>query len=159
MKNLVRKHLEMIAGIQHVVHPGNRYSGYDSLLLDVGIDFPDPTRDTQGTRGECYVNAFNDMLVNPNLVYVEGYALMIIPMLHAWCVDIETGETIDPTWGTDGGQYLGIPFKRKYVIQSATKSGCYGVLDQWEERWPILRDDPEEYVHPNFMPASAEAAT
>ena len=89
------------------------------------------------------------------LVYVEGYVLTpkFLPILHAWNTD-ESGCafdcTLDPATG-EASEYFGVAFQTDYVTrtkEARTKKagrGCYGVLDNWQEAYPLLKDD-EPYV-------------
>lgn len=94
-----------------------------------------------GEPKNCYGNAAQAALSFPELTYVEGYATGIIPVEHAWCVD-ESGKVVDTTWD-DSQQcaYYGVPFRtdwlRKFLIEKTT----YGVIDDWERGYPLLRGD------------------
>ncbi len=98
--------------------------------------------------GQCFKNAFELMGKDVPMkypVYVEGYATFLnvgFPMLHAWCVS-EDGWVLDPTWSL-GMEYFGIAFNPKYVIKTCMKRKCYGIIDNWEERWPLLTGKHKE---------------
>lgn len=79
------------------------------------------------------------MLRRPDLVYVEGYAAGIIPVLHAWCVDSD-GKVVDPTWDDGiGTEYFGVPFNRAFVMTAVVDKGSYGLIDDMNGRWSLLR--------------------
>lgn len=71
------------------------------------------------TPKHCFDNALRLSRRRRGFRYVEGYALGVIPVHHAWCVDPE-GYVIDPTWasitpdmvdGNDiGTSYFGVVF-------------------------------------------------
>lgn len=95
-------------------------------------------------------------------IYCEGYAAGIIPTAHAWLVDLE-GNVIDPTWcqgGSDliglGKEYFGIAFKAAYVAEALVKQKTYGLIDAWEDDWPLLSAPVDEWMHPiNLKPVPA----
>jgi len=78
---------------------------------------------------QCYKNATWMAITNRNLIYCEGYALNLIPVLHAWCMD-ESGAVVDPTWGV-GRAYMGVAFKTSFVQQQMQVTKTYGLLE-----WP-----------------------
>jgi len=86
----------------------------------------------------CYANAYRLAEQHPaELTYAEGYALgCVIPTPHAWCVD-RTGLVVDPTWQSGNG-YIGVPLNNKYVNRTIMARGQYGVIDNWEEHYPLL---------------------
>ena len=95
----------------------------------------------RGKLKECFTNAFFlAQRWQDELTYVEGYALSIIPILHAWCVD-NKGNVIDNTWEEPGHSYFGVPFKWQYVFDTVLKKGTYGVIDNFEQRFPLLKGD------------------
>jgi hypothetical protein len=97
-------------------------------------------------------------LANPELIYVEGYALGVIPVEHAWCSDAN-GNVIDNTWiKRPGADYFGVPIKTQYATRAVIMSGHYGVIDDWEHQWPILRAKPEKFLRPLSIPTNLETA-
>ena len=46
---------------------------------------------------ECYNNCAKIAMADDRYQYVEGYAMSIIVVEHAWLVN-ENGEIVDPTW-------------------------------------------------------------
>ena len=73
---------------------------------------------------ECFYNAFVTTLDHPHLAYAEGFAMSApipLPVNHAWCMDTNTGQVVDPTWVnfTKAGPtaYLGLTFSRAFMSQ------------------------------------------
>ena len=145
--NEMKAHLKIIASMSGSKPEGWRYGGMHDLILKVGTEYVPPAYGDPGVMKECYRNAYLKMLDSSEIVYVEGYAVnTTIPVLHAWNWNSRTGETIDPTWGT-GTAYLGIPFDRKYVLDTIVESERYGMIDKWEEDFPILWQKPAEFLY------------
>ena len=80
----------------------------------------------------------------PNdLTYAEGFAASLFEGqirphfgLHAWAVTRE-GEAIDPTW-PHGVEYFGVVFDLDYVLKTVTRREEYGVIDNYQEDFPLL---------------------
>ncbi|OKH25043.1 hypothetical protein [Chroogloeocystis siderophila] len=55
---------------------------------------------------------------------------MPIALSHAWLVN-DNMEVIDPTWveETSDFAYFGVVFNKKFVMETAAKTKCYGILD------------------------------
>lgn len=92
------------------------------------------------TKKECFRNAFELALMNDNLVYCEGYAVDILPLHHAWCVEKDTGKVVDPTWNNpESCIYFGVPFKLEFARHTVVSNEIYGVLDgYWNHEFPLL---------------------
>lgn len=128
--------------------------GFDSipdLLLRHGHLFtkapddhmPDALR---GAMQQCFYNSVMAAAARPDrLVYCEGIAFSgIIPVDHAWVLDLETGMAWDPTWSEkhmgprmQSTCYVGLPFRLELVLERAER-GNWCMLDDWHEHWPIL---------------------
>lgn len=117
-----------------------------------GNELPEGVR--LGKMGYCFENAAKLATQQSAYTYCEGYAMGIIPVLHAWCVDAN-GDVVDPTWNRGprdriGMHYFGIAFTTKYLIHHLCEYEKYGLIDSWEHRWPLLRDKAENFIHPKF---------
>jgi len=56
---------------------------------------------------------------------------MPIILSHAWLVN-DNMEVIDPTWVEEMSvevAYFGVVFTKKFVMETAAKTKCYGILD------------------------------
>ena len=130
----------------------NGYYNIPHFVLDNGIGLDVPEEDTHalGTIKECFCNAFDLVQRNPELIYVEGYAAGIIPVHHAWCIDPD-GKVIEVTWTDDHRlAYYGIPMDFDYVKRAVFRKQTYGVIDDWNNRWPIFSDDKSKWIHERF---------
>jgi hypothetical protein len=96
----------------------------------------------------CYHNAGVIVLDNPaRYAYVEGIAMsgdFGLPVDHAWAVDRQTGVVVDPTWPERPAEnavraYFGVPFRTDYLACILATTDRVGLIDHWEDRWPILR--------------------
>lgn len=97
-----------------------------------------PRKVKRGPMKQCFMNSFKYATSGRAVTYVEGYALGLIPTLHAWCVDTE-GRVIETTWERQDGIYFGVPFNIEYVLKRVVATGCYvSMLDNYTERWPLL---------------------
>ena len=110
----------------------------------------------RGRLKMCFQNATHLALSDrERYVYCEGYAvrpsLGVTVGLHAWVLDCDEGwQVIDPTWrDTAGSAYLGIPFAPAYLCDQLMDNKVYGLIDVWPSRYPVLRLDPTEYLHPD----------
>lgn len=124
--------------------PGYVYNSMEHYVLTHGQLFerrPLPRRYKRMPMGHCFRNAF--MLASDHrdeLRYVEGYALSVIPMHHAWCVD-GFGIVVDPTWEDDHGEdYHGVIFDFATVKKAMLGSGS--VLNDFKRDHPLLKGRP-----------------
>lgn len=135
-----------VAAIGQTHHQIEGYSCLQDFVLRHGQAMGDSTKSRvkRGRMGYCYANASRLAMRNPEYIYCEGYAAVVFPVMHGWCVNRD-GQVVDPTWGEDGVDYFGIPIKRKYLMRALAIQGSYGLIDQWTLRWPMLREKPEEW--------------
>lgn len=143
LENMVELHQSMRSG---KLPRGYRYLCMEEYILregrpmEVGVW---PKWMKRGRLKECYRNAFNLML-HFGYTYCEGYAVSMIPTMHAWCLD-KDGKVIDPTWrdkgkwGRQGKEYYGITFDCAQVVEITTRRRCYGLIDDWQNGWPLLK--------------------
>lgn len=133
------------------------YFGCADFILQHGVPFEAvnlPDMYELGEKKQCFANAASAALHHLELIYCEGYACGVIPVHHAWCIDCETRETVDLTW--DRGHafgYYGIPMNIEYVMKAVNEKGTYGVIDDWKNEWPMLKDDRSQWIHPSFCQA------
>lgn len=150
-ENEVMTYLSNVRAIQRQA-TGNefRYGSVEDLLLREGINMPYqalPETIRHGAPRFCFHNARKLVCdFHPRYLYVEGYACGIVPVLHAWCYDLETGCAVDPTWEQETCQlYVGVPILTRYLIEHDLKSKHASILDDWKAGWPLLRMDPAEW--------------
>lgn len=137
-----------------------KYLSMGEFVLTHGRRFtPQPTLPAGikcGKLRQCFKNAANIAIERDDLIYCEGYAAGIIPVMHAWLVDVD-GNVIDPTWCRKVGkvdfmgvEYFGIPISQKYLTMSLLDNEKYALIDAWEAGYPMLKDEPEMFMHPSF---------
>jgi len=93
----------------------------------------------------------------PQLSYCEGFAIdddIPIAVSHAWLVN-DAFEVIDPTWVGKkfiDCAYFGVVFNREFVIDFATRTKVYGILDSdYLNDHQLLREGfPEGALHTKF---------
>ncbi len=125
-----------------------------SFVLEHGMQFPTmaPKQPKLGRLKACYKNAAQLAMNSKDVIYVEGFAAGIIPVMHAWCIDLE-GRVLEPTW-THALQakrdYFGIPFNLQFLMRQLAVQEYYGLLDQPRHGWPVQSSPREEWIHPNY---------
>jgi hypothetical protein len=135
----------------------SRRGGFMSLehfVLQRGAVMAPPTvkapREIRGPRRECFRNAAL-AAHEGEYIYCEGYATTWecspVPIFHAWLVDLR-GRTIDPTWDMGGSEYIGVPFLPGYLRKRLRAQEYYGLIDNPEQKFPVLRAHLREYLHP-----------
>lgn len=161
MKSYIREYLKAEVKLMRKAHHGKAFMGgwYTTghFILKNGRLWPNivaplPEGVEHGRMKECFRNAANLALgfYRNEYIYCEGYAISIIPVMHAWCVDLQ-GNVIDPTWNNGtavGSEYYGIAIKAMYLQERLVKQKHYGLIDAWVERWPMLTDKPDDWRHP-----------
>lgn len=114
--------------------PGGFYE-FLQMYASLKDGSPLPEGMARGERGHCYANATHLAADIDGLLYCEGIATSArvgIPMEHAWCLHVDSGRVIDPTWDEpEGGKYYGVAFERTFVVRFTMRTGVYGLLG-WE---------------------------
>jgi hypothetical protein len=108
----------------------------------------------------CFMNATHLMQEDESLTYVEGYAARFFPTIHAWCVTPD-GIVVDLTWpDPQNSHYFGVPFQREFVRATICKREYYGVLDNPQQDWPLIRGvcRPEKFLHHIAATATTKGA-
>jgi hypothetical protein len=101
----------------------------------------------------CFYNALRVMLADGtgSLHYVEGY--MSHGIHHAWLAI--GNKAIDVTMPPDPKrEYVGVRFRKEYVLRMKGRRACVALLDDWKVGWPVLRDPSGDWR----MPAQASSA-
>jgi len=96
------------------------YKGPADLLLREGKMFTNGGGVTRWERSElntCFRNAALYAMLN-RMQYVEGYAVGIKPVHHAWCID-NAGMVREVTWDFLGPAYYGVQFKPALVTKGS----------------------------------------
>ena len=126
------------------------------FLLERGQDFeftPLPEGVPYETPQQCFANSYHCVEDDPErFVYCEGVGHAFLVTDHAWVWDREYKRVLDLTWRHDWEHpplaYMGIPLKWEYAERINRERQFYGVLDNWQDKWPILALDPSEYLEP-----------
>jgi hypothetical protein len=135
--NESRHYIEMCQSLAR--HPNSTYA----YLLDHGQEWGPviaPADVKPGPPKHCYQNSYRLAAHHPGrFFYVEGYALGVIPVPHAWCVD-RAGRVIDCTWEPleIGADYFGVKFHMPTLHAVQRITGSYSVLAHWEH-WNDIR--------------------
>ncbi|MGN6556067.1 MAG: hypothetical protein ACTHLW_20350 [Verrucomicrobiota bacterium] len=151
--------------------PRNGWRSISEFVLNHGRHWKPralPDEIKPGKMRECFKNAADLALGfhRNNYIYCEGYALSIIPVMHAWCVDLE-GNVIDPTWTPrtgamidTGREYFGVAIKSAYLSEALLKQKYYGLIDAWQSKWPLLTAPVADWKHPvnSFVNQSLKGA-
>lgn len=95
------------------------------LVYENGRTWKTSIHEHTSPMGECYKNA-HLLSLSMGWTYCEGWAMSVIPMKHAWCVN-DKQEVVDPTW-TDGTDYCGVGFPPSIMHKFTDKTGLYGIL-------------------------------
>lgn len=117
------------------------YAGIEDFVLAEGRTWPPhplPRHIKRGAARQCFLNAYKAAQRHRELRYVEGYALAMIPVLHAWCVDSED-RVVEVTWEEPGAAYVGVAFTLAEVRALHQHSDYVSMLDDWDRGYPLLR--------------------
>lgn len=122
-------------------------------------------------QGYCFANAATLVASDTTgeITYVEGFAMGIIPVHHAWA--IISDKVIDLTWHNDsslvvmdhpyaenvlgiipaGKAYIGVPFSREMVLARLRNNNpSLSLLDDWVDHYPRLKD-PRKNPLPHYV--------
>lgn len=91
--------------------PEFAYAGIGDLFLQHARFYepPEKVRRPLLTPKACFANS-QFWAQQTGATYVEGYAMSVIPVHHAWCV--KDGKTIEVTWEKPGLAYFGVEFAK-----------------------------------------------
>lgn len=130
--------------------------GYHGFVYHHALEFewkPLPDDVKPGDAQQCFRNAFELTKDQPErFIYCEGFAAGIIPVMHAWCIDRETQTVVDVTWSgghheEQGRDYFGIPFNWRYAVEATLNREYYGIIDDWQNDWPVLKEPVENFLN------------
>lgn len=138
---------------------GWAYAGSEDLLLREGQVFDRkvlPRGLRHGLAKQCFFNAAEIVKKQPDrYAYCEGFANpgSIIPVHHAWVMDLRDGIAIEVTWDDDlfsgtGPRYIGVPVSTQFALEAVERSGA--VLTDSEGGFPVLRGavPRDRWLHP-----------
>jgi hypothetical protein len=131
---------------------GWKYNSAEELIAAEGRSWtpqslPDSAADWKGKMKECYANSSTAVLGlgKPKLEgtrYVEGFVRIEgtpLPIAHAWAVD-ENGLVLELTMDEPGVEYHGIEVPNEELLALIMRRDGYpGVIDNWQEGWPLLK--------------------
>lgn len=117
--------------------PGFAYSSVEQWVLEHGKFYKPPVEGGRMTQRYCFANAYV-WAQRHGCRYVEGYAIGMIPVLHAWCADA-SDNVIETTWEEPGHAYFGVSFPLEEVRRRRRGYKELSVLDDWERDYPLLK--------------------
>jgi len=152
--SLTKQHLELMAQLQAMNRPPLPTPIQFLLAHGSAMQVRGKQPRRLGIPKACYWNAYNLARRRKRLRYVEGFALSLIPVEHAWCID-EDGRIVEPTWNHKSGflsepiptDYFGMTFDLELVrrIRKLTKQlSMLWEFWHWREVYPILKAEMEE---------------
>ena len=119
--------------------PGLAYFGKEDFLLKHGkwYELPETLPKLDWALPKyCYANSI-EIGARRGFPYIEGVALNIIPVDHAWNLTPD-GKVADATWKNEGRAYFGVELPLDYAFDRVYKNGS-ACLDDWGHRHPLLR--------------------
>jgi hypothetical protein len=156
LKTMVEMRNQMAKGA-----PKYHYSSQEHFVLEEGKAYEyakKPKGVTYGKWGHCFSNAYHLAQRWPErYTYCEGFATSIIPTLHAWCIDTETGFVVDNTWRHDHHDiaadrgYHGVEFPIWIASEIVYRKGTYGLIDAWNAGWPLMKEKLPDLYGSDFL--------
>lgn len=128
----------------------NGYVNFMDFVLQHGSHFNllNSRAEKHGPMKECFSNSQALALFKGRgqYIYCEGYAISLIPVLHAWVVRREDGALIETTWPEVGREYFGIMFDEDYLTDRVLATESYhSLIDDWHNDWPLLSAEPNAW--------------
>jgi hypothetical protein len=121
-----------------------KYAGFEDYLIQHGTFFTPkhlPPTVRPMMVSQCYENAFRVASRSKAFHYVEGVALSLIPVDHAFCVNAE-GDVVDPTWASGrtelGLAYIGVELDLTEV-KASRRVGTLSLSGDYRRGWPVLQ--------------------
>ena len=90
------------------------------------------------------------------VAYVEGMALSVIPVEHAWCVDPDD-RVVDPTWEGGGSAYFGAEFSLDDLRRLRKETRHLSIVWDYPRAYPLLR--PRDLVRGGAYSVRSGVAT
>ena len=152
MKSNLEKHLVVVAEMLRKCTPVHQeFMSIQEFVLKHGKHYP--ARKTvenvpSSTPKECFKNALELAWSSIEYTYCEGFiSVHGVPIQHAWCVN-KNGLVVDPTIQTPKSdyEYFGVCFNTEFVTKSVLKRKRYGIIDNPEQRFPLLQGKHEDKV-------------
>lgn len=110
-------------------------------------ELPAEFQSLRGKAKECFKNAADAVFnFDDRVRYVEGFALaegLPLQIHHAWLVD-EHDRVLEVTWDKPGTEYFGVEFNHDTLNETALARERYGIIDNPEQGFPLLRGRQEE---------------
>ena len=144
----LKSYVDMLQDMQpRKLGKGYVYNGPDDALARHGRMWPvaadqSPGEAVLSVAKECFDNAYR-LARRSKLRYVEGYALGVIPLKHAWVLN-DQDEVIDPTWHKLqlglGTAYYGAVIPLNLMAKARRGGSATGLFD-WMGHFPLLRHE------------------
>jgi hypothetical protein len=144
LESYIKAEVAMIRSHTHIPDINGYCSMGDFILRNGRVFHPGDICWALGKQN-CFQHAAVAAMEERSLTYCEGYAISIIPVLHAWLLGPD-GKVIETTWKEMGHAYYGIPFRTDYVRSQIKLNKHYSMIDQWEKDWPTINAPKETWL-------------
>ena len=155
LQNMLMDYMEFMVKMRSGMNKpkGAIYLGMEDFVskngeLFTSCKYPKKYIEFRGEKRDCYRNAFQLMMSNSELTYVEGYGIsktIPLPIPHAYCVD-EEGNVVDPTWDDqEDCIYFGVKFSSEYTYETIMRTQIYGLIENYKERFPLYMGKHKDF--------------
>ena len=153
MTSALQNHLAVIADMmkKYSSPAASNFMSIQEFVLKHGKHFEarNTTEDVPSdTPQQCFKNALELAWSSDEYTYCEGFiSVHGVPLQHAWCIN-NKGKVVDPTIKRPGKdyEYFGVCFKTAFVTDHVFARKRYGIIDNPEKKFPLLRGKHEKEI-------------